>query len=528
MSAAKGGDIHKADDPKGTTPLADDQPSPLFEINDTSIDEIMTRVRQIVANRRDGLAKSGIPRFGSVRSADLFVPKWKSEKTRLSVKDRYAVSELIAFSDADFVEVAYQAILRRPADENGFNHYLHLLRSGAATKVDVLWTICCSEEAKVTGVRVDGLEKPYRFRQWRRKRIVGPILGWAHSLIKLGTLSDRLGLLDAKYARTTREIGDALNDASSHLRDRLIGLRGELGSKVSKGEFDEIERASRQNFSFNDERLSNLENKIAALEESFTRERRSRDQHTRRDTSTPLTNRTDTDQSAQDSHTLDDFYADFEDQFRGDPSVVRARMEPYLSVVREAAAGSTDAPVLDVGCGRGEWLELLRDSGLIARGIDVNHVFLHRCREKGLDVIEGDAIAVLQTMQPGSIGMITSMHVVEHLRFDRLIALMDESFRVLRPGGFLLIETPNPENLLVAHHLFFMDPTHRNPIPPQALRWIVEARGFREARIERLVAARDWHQLALLPEDNPSASSVNAIISSLNVAADYAVIAKRL
>lgn len=224
---------------------------------------------------------------------------------------------------------------------------------------------------------------------------------------------------------------------------------------------------------------------------------------------------------------LDPFYAAFEDRFRGDRNLVRKRAEPYLEWIKQVGAGTAIAPVLDIGCGRGEWLELLRDHGLLARGIDLNRIFADVCRGYGLDIIEGDAISALSAMPAASIGAITSMHLVEHLSFEDLIVLLDEANRVLVPGGLIALETPNPENLLVGSHTFYMDPTHRNPIPPEALRWIVEARGFYGATIERLTVARELNAPALLPQDFPGASSINVLLSSLHAAPDYAIVARK-
>lgn len=221
------------------------------------------------------------------------------------------------------------------------------------------------------------------------------------------------------------------------------------------------------------------------------------------------------------------FYAAFEDRFRGDRNLVRKRAEPYLDWIKQVGAGTAIAPVLDIGCGRGEWLELLRDHGLLARGIDLNRIFADVCRGYGLDIIEGDAISVLSAMPAASIGAITSMHLVEHLSFEDMIILLDEANRVLVPGGLIALETPNPENLLVGSHTFYMDPTHRNPIPPEALRWIVEARGFYGAKIERLTVARELSAPALLPQDLPGASSINVLLSSLHAAPDYAIVARK-
>ncbi|MEO8508166.1 MAG: methyltransferase domain-containing protein, partial [Betaproteobacteria bacterium] len=146
---------------------------------------------------------------------------------------------------------------------------------------------------------------------------------------------------------------------------------------------------------------------------------------------------------------LDRFYVDFEDRFRGSMDEIRDRVATYLPAVRAAGAGDEQAPVLDIGCGRGEWIALLRDSGLIARGVDINEITVRECRDAGLDVIEADALEYLFGLEDGSLGAVTGMHVVEHLPFERLLFLLDEVLRVLRPGGIAIFETPNPENVNV-------------------------------------------------------------------------------
>ena len=189
---------------------------------------------------------------------------------------------------------------------------------------------------------------------------------------------------------------------------------------------------------------------------------------------------------AEDSHFLDAMYASFEDRFRGSRADIKQRQSFYIPYIQEAKAGSAKAPVLDLGCGRGEWLELLRDAGLAAQGVDLNRVFLEYCRGTGLDVTEQDAVLFLSSLKRNTLGAVTAFHLVEHLPHKELIRLFDEALRVLKPGGLAIFETPNPENLIVGACNFYIDPTHLNPLPAEPLRFILEARGFVATEIIRL------------------------------------------
>lgn len=234
------------------------------------------------------------------------------------------------------------------------------------------------------------------------------------------------------------------------------------------------------------------------------------------------------DARAQVENSLDPLYVAFERQFRGAPELIEARVESYLEVLREAKVGGLEQPVLDVGSGNGEWLDVLRRHGFSGRGVDSNRMFVDLCRGRGLDVAHGDALEYLRSLPDGSVGAITAMHVAEHLPFEILIQLLDQAHRVLCVGGVIALETPNPENVLVGSHYFYMDPTHRNPIPPEALRWLVEARGFQRTRIERLTVAREIAMPQLLPGDDAETAAVNAMLGHFRAALDYSVIGRRL
>lgn len=182
-------------------------------------------------------------------------------------------------------------------------------------------------------------------------------------------------------------------------------------------------------------------------------------------------------------------YEDLEDRFRGTADEVRAKVAPYLA---DLEATAVDGPVVDVGCGRGEWLSLLAEAGVEAYGIDTNEVVVERCRALGLDVRAGDALVHLREVAPGSLRAVTSFHVVEHLSLDTLVGLLDAALVALAPGGVLILETPNPTNLNVGASSFYLDPTHLKPLHPQFLEFLVAQRGFAS------VEAR-----YLNPEDGP-------------------------
>lgn len=188
----------------------------------------------------------------------------------------------------------------------------------------------------------------------------------------------------------------------------------------------------------------------------------------------------------EEQHLLDAFYVAFEERFRGSREDILNRLKVYLPLIEEAKVGNQDSPILDVGCGRGEWLELLRESGYTARGIDINRVMVEECKTRELDASESDVITYLQSLPDASLGMVTGFHIIEHLPLELLIRLLNETVRVLKPGGLTIFETPNPQNILVGSNNFYIDPTHIKPLPSSLVEFLVEHIGFHPVKIINL------------------------------------------
>ena len=160
-------------------------------------------------------------------------------------------------------------------------------------------------------------------------------------------------------------------------------------------------------------------------------------------------------------------YPAFEDRFRGTEADVRERLAVYLPEVRSCVRADAGGPrVLDLGPGRGEWLALLADAGVPARGVDDNGAMVEHLRGRGLDVAADDAACHLAALPDGALDVITAFHVVEHLDLESTLGLLAHAARVLRPGGLLVLETPHPANLVMGACNFYLDPTHRSRSRP--------------------------------------------------------------
>lgn len=219
----------------------------------------------------------------------------------------------------------------------------------------------------------------------------------------------------------------------------------------------------------------------------------------------------------------DQFYIEFEALFRGSREDIKQRLKvylPYLSHIIDLPKNNRPM-VIDVGCGRGEWLELMDELEIPAIGVDMNASMVNACLQDGFVARHADAIAYLRELPQGSVGAVTGFHIIEHLPFESLIALFDAAQHALCPGGVIIFETPNPENLRVGACSFYSDPTHLHPIVPQVAEFMVIQRGFAQAEILRLHPYPDDHQLH-------GGSEVEAVINkTLFGPQDYAVIGRK-
>jgi len=207
-------------------------------------------------------------------------------------------------------------------------------------------------------------------------------------------------------------------------------------------------------------------------------------------------------------------YLDFENRFRGSQEVISERQKFYLKYFKQYA--KSENPILDVGCGRGEWVNLLTESGYKSIGIDTNSHMIQSASSISNNLLNIDVFSYLHNNVNKVFSAVTAFHVVEHFYFNDLIRFLELSYQNTMDGGLILLETPNPENFIVGSCNFYMDPTHKKPLPPPLLKFLVESVGYTNVNI-------------IYPYKNSKIKYQNKSIESLynnhiGISADYAII----
>jgi len=283
----------------------------------------------------------------------------------------------------------------------------------------------------------------------------------------------------------------------SDLRREYVLFRQQMEDGVESKIEDEIARGIKRDFALlqqeNEAHIQKLEARIAAFESGQQAEAnllrselaimRGRLDHkaaAARATNEAATN--------PDPHNADweVFYLEFENRFRGSRDDVKNKQRAWLPYIDRALAAPHRGGILDIGCGRGEWLELLREQGSAARGIDLNSCMVEFCRGLGLDVERREALEYLRSLPDNTLQLITGFHIIEHLPFALLRQILAEALRVLKPGGWVIFETPNPANVVVGSHTFYRDHTHRRPLPPASTAFLFETLGFVQTQVIEL------------------------------------------
>ncbi len=221
------------------------------------------------------------------------------------------------------------------------------------------------------------------------------------------------------------------------------------------------------------------------------------------------------------SQTSTSGYFEFENLFRGSEELVRERLSFYIPHLKNIYQNLDKALALDVGFGRCEWLSLLRDEGIPSLGVDIDPDLVQRAISKGFNAVNGAASDWLKTQKNNSFGLVTAFHVVEHLSFDVLLDFLRSSYDALVPGGGLIIETPNPENLLVGSFEFWIDPTHVRPYPSQTLQFWISTIGFKNVQVIKL------NPYNILPSEGLSHEAIKNLVYRANLERDYAIIARK-
>jgi len=232
-------------------------------------------------------------------------------------------------------------------------------------------------------------------------------------------------------------------------------------------------------------------------------------------------------------------YVQFEDRFRGSQHEIRTRVEDYLPIL----GASSD--LVDIGCGRGELLALLKERGIAARGVDSNPAMVELCRSRGLNVEPGDGLSYLQRQADNSIGGLSAIQVVEHFDPGYLVGFLETAFHKMRPGAPLLLETINPACWMAFFETYLRDLTHRQPLHPDTLKHLVQSSGFTNVDVQFRAPVADADRLDKVPSPGGEpmstagiarplselAEAINAHADKLNrllfSSMDYVVVARR-
>ncbi|HEX8544790.1 MAG TPA: methyltransferase domain-containing protein [Pseudomonas sp.] len=450
------------------------------------------------------------------------------------VYDRpYQWMELIQLDDEALMRAAYPTLLGRKAEGSEIQQSLHQLRSGF-DKFEILAALRYSPEGKAHNTEVHGLRRAKLKNTLRRIPVLGKLLLSAYSVASIesrnryyvarldllsrqnqlqgdGLLAsrDQFNILQAQlYAQLDLQRNQQLHldELNSFLQSQQRDLQmhqsflqaqqtaldaHEYAVNAQQAQLKEHQNALEQK----EQEFKRLEAELN-LERKTLQELRARLAHLERQPRQLAANTgADTDASVVatvaaatsgvPSSIPDSFYLAFENRFRGDAQTIRERQSYYLPILDTIAPLNTGLPLVDIGCGRGEWLNMLPER-FTRIGIDLNSMNVEACIEQGLQAVQQDALIWLANQPDNSIAAVSAFHVIEHLSFEQFNTLLDQCQRVLAPGGMIIFETPNPENIVSAATHFYTDPTHIHPLPPAFTEFLVEFKGFADVAIHRL------------------------------------------
>lgn len=470
-----------------------------------SVEELLAQIRQEARylEQEENLSMVAEPPPVPLRE----LPVWTHEHEPFPMRTVYHVNDFLVYDDIEFVGNAFRGLLQREPDETGLDGYTALLRRhGDKIKPNILIDLIGSDEGRAANIRVLGMRWEtweYKFRDswWFKLKGVRTLFDIAKYRLRNDQL-DYTRINDKRRRRDREHMSQYLaeqHDTFDYMRQREKQLEAEQGALDHKVErFRRDMLLARQDLLVQQQRVNLLLDKLqrAGIDGGG-------------DLEAELATHAD--------DRLDSFYLAFENECRGEEQEIREQLSVYLP--RLSGSGvSAETPLLDIGSGRGEWLALLRDNAIPSRGVDISQVLVDHCRQRDLDVILADAMVYLADLPDNSLGAITSFHVIEHLPFDQLFTLVEQCHRVLSPGGKLIFETPNPENVLVGSHTFYHDPTHRNPITPTLIDFLLRHLGFADVELERL---HPYPAEALVDGLDPLTDRVNGAFCS---AQDFAVI----
>jgi len=332
------------------------------------------------------------------------------------------------------------------------------------------------------------------------KKIALPI----RRLMGVVQVEDRLNALDARLASDMETVGQLVRDVSSLASD--METVGQLVRDVSSLASD-METAKEKMGLFDSvnsdiaDRLKEVTTQLASLHRGLTSriaESRLPDESNKNaeaSTGIPL-----------DALAAESVYAALEDQMRGSVETISRRQASYVELIKALPDGGE---VVDLGCGRGEFLKLLSVKGIPAQGVDLSATFVAECRDQGLNVEREDLLNYLSSCPDDSMRAVVSFQVLEHLPFPTLLRVFAEAFRVLKPGGMFLGETPNGANVAVGGSTFWLDHTHVRPLHPELLKHLAKYYGYEQIQVELTSLPEvPWK----LPEETGGDPVANAIL----------------
>ncbi|MBH3438016.1 methyltransferase domain-containing protein [Pseudomonas luteola] len=439
-------------------------------------------------------------------------------------------AELTGLEDEELLKAAYQYLLGRPIDKAGRDHYLSRLRSGE-DKFEILATLHGSSEGKAHNASAPGLKRARLKLRLRKLPIIGKGMLWVMGLLAsesrlrvnnarfnylirvahqqastAGQQSQRLAEQQRQLARQEYRL-DGLSQSLNGLSQNLLDIQSLQEQRINALEqylehtFNVFGQRLEQASHINQElraRLVQLEVARAAVSPVTTA---ANDQDRNKSLSIAKSS------NLPESTVPDSFYLAFENRFRGSPEVIADRLRYYLPIIDRLTPLREGYPLIDIGCGRGEWLKLLPEH-VLRIGVDLNASNVEACHEQGFTAYHMDALVWLAQQPDSSIGVISAFHVIEHLSFEQLNQLLDLCMRVLTPGGMILFETPNPENIISAATHFYTDPTHLHPLPPAFTEFLCQFKGFDNIEIHRLTPVSPEYQIQ---ESSEVAQRCNAL-----------------